>query len=240
MMLSFLSRMLLRARKYPPWPRPPAMRRYREIPPRCPLAYTAVHHGSNVAARALYARPRNARERRRRGQCGAGERGSRRQRGRSSHSDSMCIRRRARRSSRRVARPVTARRRTAIRRAPSPRSPVSASNYLVRQLANFSGGKRESTTMHRQMEQAAVQEPQSWARHRGIFESPAHQLYGAAWRRHGLEPRGRDLSRAVRLLPPGRCPRQRRRLRPHVAASALRLSDPANAPHGPGRSAQRR
>src|SRR5271165_3141999 len=35
-------------------------------------------------------------------------------------------------------------------------------NYLVRQLANFSGGERESTTMHRQMEQAAVQEPQSW------------------------------------------------------------------------------
>lgn len=34
--------------------------------------------------------------------------------------------------------------------------------YLVRQLANFSGGERESTTMHRQMEQAAVQDPQSW------------------------------------------------------------------------------
>jgi len=36
-------------------------------------------------------------------------------------------------------------------------------DYLVRQLANFSGGERESITMHRQMEQAAAQEPQSWA-----------------------------------------------------------------------------
>ena len=35
--------------------------------------------------------------------------------------------------------------------------------YLVRQLANFAGGERESITMHRQMSQAALQEPQTWA-----------------------------------------------------------------------------